>query len=209
MKPLSSYLIKNFEKSTIDQIADDYREKGYVIKTDINVGPYRVDLAAIKGNEIVYIELKTHSEGPESKRRIKAMADYFRKIPNVKFLVVVSRMPQLKQIEFEEIESVLCAYFMLEIPSDLDALSTHAIIDDVREVNISEICIKYGDIHVVCNGIIEVIIQYGSDLEQEEVEKPLYMSFPFKFKGIINYDGNHYNVVECNDLRIDTDSYYK
>ena len=32
MKPLKDYLIKNFEKSTLEQIADDYREKGYTIK---------------------------------------------------------------------------------------------------------------------------------------------------------------------------------
>ena len=31
MKPLKDYLIKNFEKSTLEQIADDYREKGYTI----------------------------------------------------------------------------------------------------------------------------------------------------------------------------------
>lgn len=65
MKPLKDYLIRNFEKSTLEQIADDYREKGYTIKLGNKVGPYRVDLTATKGNETVYIELKTHSEKTE------------------------------------------------------------------------------------------------------------------------------------------------
>ena len=63
MRPLKGYLIKNFEQSAIEQIADDYREKGYTIKTDVRVGPYRVDLVAERDNEKVYIEVKTHSEG--------------------------------------------------------------------------------------------------------------------------------------------------
>lgn len=55
MKPLKDYLIKNFEKSTLEQIADDYREKGYTIKRGERVGPYKVDLSATKGDEAIYI----------------------------------------------------------------------------------------------------------------------------------------------------------
>ena len=76
MKPLNNYLIKSFERANLEQIADTYREKGYSIKTDARIGPYRVDLVAIKGDETIYIELKTHTERPEAKHRIKEMADY-------------------------------------------------------------------------------------------------------------------------------------
>ncbi len=208
MKPLSNYLIKNFEKSTLEQIADDYREKGYTIKTDISVGPYRVDLAATKGDETVYIEVKTHRERPEAKRRIKAMADYFKTVPNTKFIVVISRIPEFKKIVFKEIEPVLCDYFTLEFPSGLDALSAHTRIDEVHRVNISEINIQDGDFHIICNGMVGVTLQYGSDSEQKPEDEPFYMSFPFKFEGTINYDGRKYNVDVCDKLEIDTDAYY-
>ena len=56
MKPLRDYLIQNFEKSTLAQIADEYKKKGYTIKKNVLIGPFRVDLAAIKDDEIVYIE---------------------------------------------------------------------------------------------------------------------------------------------------------
>lgn len=55
MKPLKNYLQARYEKATIDQIADDYKEKGYSIKKDVKVGPYRVDIAAQKDNETIYI----------------------------------------------------------------------------------------------------------------------------------------------------------
>ena len=209
MKPLRNYLIKNFELSTLEQIADDYREKGYTIKKDAQVGPYRVDLAATKGDETVYIEIKTHSENPEAKRRIKAMADYFKTLPNSKFFVVVSRIPEFKTIEFDDIEPVLTDFFMLNLPSDLDALSTHTLIDEVHDVSISQISIQDGEFFIVCTGMVGVTLQFGSNMDQEEGDEPIPMSFPFKFKGAIGYNGKHYWVEDCDELEVDTDAFYK
>lgn len=209
MKPLRNYLIRNFERSTLEQLSDDYREKGYIVKTDVSVGPYRVDLVATKGEETIYIEIKTHSENPDAKRRIKAMADYFKTVDNAKFIVVVSRIPDFKKIEFDNIDSVLTAYFTLEFPSDLDALSTHTRIDEVHDVSISEICIEDGKLIVTCKGMVGVTLQYGSDLDQEPGDEPMYMSFPFKFKGTIIYDGKDYSVDDCDELEIDTDAFYE
>jgi hypothetical protein len=209
MKPLKDYLIKNFEKSALEQLADDYRDKGYTIKTDVSVGPFRVDLIATKGDETIYIEMKTHSENPDAKRRIKAMADYFKTIPNAKFIVAISRYPEPKKIEFDDIGSILTEYFTLEFPSDLDALSTHTMIDDVHGVSINEVRIQDGEFYIICNGMVGVTLQYGSDSDQERGEEPMYMSFPFKFKGTFSYENRKYFVSECDELEIDTDAYYE
>lgn len=209
MKPLKDYLIKNFEKSTLEQIADDYREKGYTIKRGERVGPYKVDLLATKDDETIYIELKTHSENPEAKRRIKAMMDYLKKNePNAKFIVAISRIPELKKIEFDEIETVLSDFFTTNVPSDLDILSTHTRIDEVHDVNINAISIQQGNFYITCNGMVDVSLQYGSDSEQEIEDEPMRISFPFKFKGTIGYNGKYYSVEDYNELNIDTDAYY-
>ena len=209
MKPLKDYLIKNFEKSTLEQIADDYREKGYTIKRGERVGPYKEDLSATKGDEAIYIELKTHSENPEATRRIKAMVDYFKKYePNAKFIVAISRIPEFKEIKFDEIETVLSDFFTMNVPSDLDILSSHTRIDEVHEVNINAISIQQGNFYITCNGMVDVSLQYGSDSEQEIGDKPMRISFPFKFKGTIRYDGKDYSVKDYNELKIDTDAYY-
>lgn len=209
MKPLRDYLQKNFEKSAIEQIADDYRDKGYDVKTDVRVGPYRVDIAAYKGEEVVYVEVKTQQENPDAKRRIKEMVEYFKTVPYAKFLVMVSRFPEPKKIEFDEIDAVLCEYFTLEFPSDLDALSTHTRIDKVYGVIIDEIRIIEGDFKIVCKGMVGVTLQYGSDSDQEPGDEPMYMAFPFKFKGTISYDGKNYSVEDCDELEIDTDAFYE
>lgn len=209
MKPLNYYLIKSFERATLEQLTDDYREKGYTVKREVLVGPYRVDLVASKGDENVYVELKTHGESSDAKRRIKEMADYFKDVPNSKFIVVVSRIPEFKKIEFDDLESVLAEFFILNFPSELDELSTHTMIDEVHDVSVSEVIIQDGELHILCTGMVGVTLQYGSDLDQEPGDEPMYMSFPFKFKGAISYDGSEYSVENCDDLVIDTDAYYE
>lgn len=209
MKPLMNYLRKYSEKATLEQIADDYHEKGYDIKTEVKVGPYRVDFVATKGDEIIYIEVKTHTESPDAKRRIRDMADYFKTVPNAKFIVIVSRIPEFKEIEFDGIEPVLTEFFMLNFPSKLDELSTHTLIDDVEDVSVNEVSIQDGDLQIACTGMVGVTLQYGSDSDQEVGDEPMYMSFPFKFKGTISYDGKQYSVESCDELEIDTDSFYE
>ena len=208
MKPLNDYLRRSFEKATIEQLADEYREKGYSVKTDAKVGPYRVDLVASKDEENIIIEVKTGRENPEAIRRIKEMAGYFKSVPYTKFFVVVSRLPEPKSIIFEEIEAVLYEFFILDIPSDLDALSTHTRVDDVHSVSIKEVIIQGGDLIITCSGMIGVSLQFGSDSEQESDDIPMKMPFPFKFKGAFRYNGNGYEVTECDDLVIDTDAFY-
>lgn len=208
MKPLKDYLRQNFEKSFIEQIADDYREKGYKVRTDVKVGDYRVDIAATKGDELIYIEVKTHSENSDAKRRIKAMSEYFKTIPHAKFLVMISRYPEPKKIVFDEIEPILYEYFTLDFPSDLDALSTHTRMEDVHGVTITEVKIQDGDLKIKCNGMVGVTLQYGSDSEQEPGDTLMYMSFPFKFRGTVSYDRD-YSVTDCDELEIDTDAFYE
>ena len=208
MKPLKDFLQANYEKAAIDQIADDYKSKGYVVKKEANVGPYRVDLAVIKGDETTYIEVKSRKESPEAKRRIKEMTEFFKTLPNVKFIVAISRYPEPKQIEFDELESVLFDYFTVEFPSELDALSTHTRMDDVHDVTINSIEVGGGEIKLSCNGSVSVSLQYGSDSEQED-DEPFVMSFPFEFEGTLKYEGNCYSVIDCDTLEVDTDAFYQ
>lgn len=205
MKPLKDYLLPLYEKATIEQIADEYRDKGYTVRKGEKVGPYRVDLAVEKDSEITYIEVKSRREGSEAKRRIKEMIDYFNTIPNAHFQVYVSRNPDPPKIEIDDIDHVLYNYFIYNFPSQLDELSTHTRIEDVYDVSIKEI--KVGkDIFVSCSGMVSVSLQYGSDSEQES-EQPFVLPFPFEFKGTVKYKEEGYSVDECLSLNIDTSGY--
>lgn len=208
MKPLKDYLQAIYEKAAIDQIADDYASRGYGIKKQAIVGPFRVDIVAANRDETVYIEVKSRKESPESKRRIKEMTDYFKTIPNSKFIVAISRYPEPKKIEFDELERILFDYFTVEFPSDLDILSTHTRMDDVHDLTINSIEIERDEIHVACNGSVSVSLQYGSDSEQED-DEPFIMSFPFEFVGTLKYEDDSYHVIDCDTIEVDTDAFYQ
>lgn len=208
MKPLTDYLRKNYEKSVIEQIADEYRDKGYSIKKEAKVGPYRIDIVATKDDKTIYLEVKTDVESSKSKQRIKDLAEYVKNIPNAKFVVAVSRFPEPKIIEFDGIETVLHNYFVYHLPSDLDVLSSHTRFANVYSVTITEVKIQDGCFIISCNGKIKVTLQYGSDLENEAVDEPLVMTFPFNFKGTVNYNDG-YRVTDCEELKIDTDAFYE
>lgn len=208
MKPLIDYLQKNYEKSTVEQIADDYRENGYEVKFNVLIGKYRVDIAATKDNKTIYIEIKSRVNSPEVKKRIKEMADYFKTIPNSKFLVAISRIPVQKTITIENIEAILDNYFTLYFPSELDELSTHTQIEEVHDVSVNDITVGEEEIFFSCNGMMGVTLQYGADSEQEIDDVPMRMSFPFKFKGTLEKTKHGYEVTDCNFIEIDTDSYY-
>lgn len=208
MKPLMDYLQKNYEKSTTEQIADDYRERGYEVKFNVPVGKYRVDLAAIKDGRTIYVEIKSRINSPDVKKRIKEMTDYFKTIPNSKFLVAISRIPIQKTITIENIESILDYYFSLNFPSELDELSTHTQIEDIHDVSINDITICEQGILFSCNGMMGVTLQYGADSEQEIDDAPMRMSFPFKFKGMLEKTEHGFEVADCSSIEIDTDAYY-
>ncbi len=208
MKPLKDFLQATYEKAAIDQIAADYASKGYSIKKQAKVGPFIVDVVAANMKETIYIEVKTRKESSEAKRRIREMTDYFKSIPNTRFIVAISRYPEPKKIEFDELERILFDYFIVEFPSDLDALSTHTRMDSVHNVNINSIEVGRGEVKLSCNGSVSVSLQYGSDSEQEEYE-PFIMSFPFEFEGTLKYEGSDYSVIDCKTLEVDTDAFYQ
>ena len=204
MKPLKDFLQVAYEKAVIDQIAEDYASRGYSIKKHVPVGPYRVDLAAIKGDETIYIEVKSRKETSSAKQRIKELTDFLKTIPNAKFIVAISRYPEPKIIEFDELAGLLFGYFNIDFPSELDGLSTHTRIDDVHDVTINSIEIRDGIIKVSCNGSVSVTLQYGSDSEQED-DEPFVMSFPFEFKGTLKYEDKSFHIIDCDTLEIDID----
>lgn len=208
MKPLKDFLQATYEKAAIDQIADDYASRGYSIKKQARVGPFIVDVVAANRDETIYIEVKSRKENSDAKRRIREMTDYFKSIPNAKFIVAISRYPEPKKIEFDELENILFDYFIVEFPSDLDALSTHTRMDSVHDLTINSIEIGGGDIHVSCNGSVSVSLQYGSDSEQED-DEPFIMSFPFEFEGSLRYEDDSYKIIDCDTMEVDTDAFYQ
>ena len=207
MKPITNFLHSAYETAFIEQLADDYKSKGYTVRKNVRIGSYIVDLTAEKNGETIYVEVKTRKETHEAKRRIREMADYFKTVPNAKFIVAISRFPKQKVIEIEDIDAIIFDYFTNELPSDLDALSTHTLVESIDDVSINNIYIDGPNLKVKCTGTVSTSLQYGSNSEQDDI--PMDMSFPFEFEGTLRLMEDEYKIVECDALVIDTDAFYK
>lgn len=208
MPKRDNYLAHYYEKATIDQLADEYKQKGYNVQREARVDKYRVDLLAEKDGQKVYVEVVRKRVAGEVRRRIEALEELIRKQPNSRLIVVKERYSDEKQIEFNNLNKILYNFFISDFPDELDELSTNTRLESVDSIAIDSIKVYGQDIIVKCSGQVSVGLQYCSDSEQEGRPLPV-MSFPFEFEGTISWISDEYCVTEVDGLKINTDEFYR
>jgi Holliday junction resolvase len=197
------YLGKYMHEIAIDQIADEYLQKGYEITKEENLGDFRADLIARKGDEQIVIEVKTGKLSSLRKQELAGLANYVRSKNGYKFLVAVATPPQNKKIDIEGLEQMITNYIHSDLPSELDELSTHTRLDEVTDVNIDKIQISENSFFIEGEGVISVELQFGSDVDQDNSNGfKSYDNFPFKFAMKLILDNNfQFEIEEVIDLK--------
>ena len=89
MTTRDNYLAPYYERATIDQLADEYKQKGYSVQRDARLVKYRVDLLAEKDGQKVYIEVKRKKMDAEARRRVAAIEELTRNMPNTRLIVIL------------------------------------------------------------------------------------------------------------------------
>lgn len=204
------YLRKYLHDIAIEQISEEYAHKGYTISKEEKLGKYRADIIARKDNEQIVIEVKSGTLTPQKKEQIAGLADYIRSLGGYKFLVVIATPPKEKKLEISNIEDLLYSYLLEESPDDLLELSTHALIEEVVDIDIDEIKIDGKYIHVKGDGVVNMELQFGSDGDQNRDDGfKTTDNFPFDFNITLEYDTNFELIIaDVHNLKIDTKSYY-
>jgi hypothetical protein len=185
-------------------------QKGYAIFKEERLGKYQVDLMAKKGDETVVIEVNSGKMTPDKKEAIRQLGNYVREQENYKFLVAIATPPKEKRFEVADIEDLLTHEMIEHLPDELDEISTHIRIEEVRDIDIDEINIEGKSIFVRGDGVVTVELQYGSDGGQNNGDGyKTEDSFPFDFELTLQYnDKNKLEVSKINNLEVDTSSYY-
>lgn len=205
------YLNKYFHDIAMEQLYDEYTERGYIVYKEKLIGSFEADLIAEKGNEKIVIEIKSGRMTPDKKQRLAELANYVRSQGDYKFMVVVPTPSQKKQLEVENIEQLLLTDIIHNLPSELDQLSTHTTPDEVYEVDIDEIKIDEDSIFIKGDGMISVELDYGSD--SDDLIADGYASsdsFPFSFTAKLSLNLKTKNFeIEDADINVDTSSFYE
>lgn len=211
MEIKKKYLQKYLHRIAIEQIVEEYRQKGYIVSEEEKVGKYQADIIARKKNEIIVIEVKSGKMTPKKKEAITGIGNYVRNQGNYKFLVVIATPPREKKLEIDNIEHMLTQIMLEELPDELDQLSTHTMLDEVSDIDIDEISIDGKSILVKGNGVVNVELQMGSDGDQKRGDGfKSSDNFPFDFDITLEYNDNHeLQIIEVDKLDIDTSSFYE
>lgn len=211
MEIRKKYLQKYLHRIAIEQIVEDYRQKGYIVSEEEKIGKYRADIIARKNNEIIVIEIKSGKMTPEKKERITGIGDYIRNQGDYKFLVVIATPPREKKLEINNIEQLLTQLMLEELPDELDQLSTHTMLDEVSDIDIDEILIDGKSIFVKGNGVVNIELQMGSNIDQRKGDGfKSSDNYPFDFDLTLEYNDTHVlQIIEVDKLEIDTSSFYE
>ena len=187
-------------------MAQKYSKMGYDVQTESEVYPgLRADLVATKDGTMIIVELKSGQLTGEQKNRLLAIKDYVEKHnENVKLKLVLLNPPELKKIEYENLEEILFGDISDRTHSDLDILSTHTRIEGISDLEIDSIEINEDNTYIKGNGMVEVSLQNGSDKESRE-DDLLMDIFPFSFYVAINKNER----IEEAEYNFDTSSYYE
>lgn len=209
MKIDKRYLRKYYHNAVIDQLKEEYREKGYAVSVDEKLpnSNYRADLIARKGDTVIILEVKTGMVNSTAKQQIREISNIVkRSYPNAKFRLVAVNYPDESAISIENIDELITDYFISNgIPSELDELPSHTTIDEVTDVLINSIEIVPGVIHITCEGNIVAVFDY----DNHEDDTTFEMTFPFKMKASLRMEDDGYAVDDIDALRIDTSEFYE
>jgi Holliday junction resolvase len=203
------YLQKYLHSIALEQIVEEYEQKGYKVSKEERFGNYRADITARKENETIVIEIKSGKMTTEKKEAIKGIGNFVRDQPNFKFLVVIATPPKEKKLEIGEIEELLTQFMQVDLPSELDELSTHTRLEEVTDVDIDEINIEGKSIFVKGGGVVNVELQFGSDGDQSRQDGfKTNENFPFNYEITLGYnENNELQITDIGKLEVDTSSF--
>ena len=202
---LSRYL----EEAKIEELRDIWAAKGYNIsRAESFADNLTADFVARRGEETIIIEVKTATSLVQARETVRQLARWAAEKPNTSFHLVIANPPRHKSIEIEGLDDTLSNYLInKKLPSELDELSTHTLVESINDIEIQDIQIQPGEIRALGSGIVQVRLQYGSDGDLRGDEGlATYDAFPFKFD--LTLDAN-LKPLEINHLEIDTSSFYE
>lgn len=200
------FLKKYLHKIAVDQITHKYKEQGYKISVEEEIGEYTADIIARKKDEVIVIEVKTEKLSSKKMENLAGIADYIRKQKNHKFLIVFATPPREKEIEISPIEILLFKYLTNNFPSELDELSSQTIIENVSNVEVFSVNIDNSSISIEGYGVIDISLNLGSS---DNFDNKINESIPFDFDLILSFDNSkNLEIQEISKLEIDTSNYY-
>lgn len=192
------------EKEAMEQLRARYERDGFTVIPDYRLGDIIFDLYAEKDDLKFAFEFKTRA-GIQNLDLLEKYREIAKSL-GIHYRVVIVQPPVEKHLEIDGLEATLEEHFRSSIPDDLDALSSHTMIEEVNDVSLDK-TEQHPDGSLYIEGKAEVLIELNYGSLNDNVSH--YYTVPFKFKGTWVYtDGNNVRLESLQECVFDTSDFY-
>lgn len=206
MKTVKSVAPRYLEKAAIEEFAAKLREQGYEVEIEASLGSYRTDLIARQDGKITVYEFKSGPWPEDKAKRVRELRNHVVHEKGGKFELVLVNPYREVPLHVEGLEHLLVEAIR-ENPGPLDSLSTHTLVDEVDDIQISSLDIGPGEVSLAGDGIVYVELNYGSRSDRShDFGTNMFNSFPFTFTARLNKE---LHPVEKPKILVDTSSFYE
>jgi hypothetical protein len=197
-----NYLIKALHNAKIEQLADNYKQRGFIVDEKASDHKFDLVLRNDTTNRAIAFEIKTlplsqdaFNQIQELKEQAKALGYEFR-------LVTISR-PKKLDVEIDWFNEALLNYLISNEPTELWELGAEVL--DIRKVKaeIYSLSIKDNEALINAAGSIEVVIPKPESIHGST---DLYTVLPFE--GEFNVDMNSRQIIK-GTVHVDTSEWDK
>jgi hypothetical protein len=202
MKISKDILMKHLTEATIEQVANDYRKKGYEVLIEARLDNIRADLVARKDSELIIFEFKSNKMWGKSRiEEIKQLRNYVIREHGTGFKIVLVHSPGETSIEIDNLDRIIFDLVNSD-PTLYDELATHTEINDISDIELSKVVVHKNEVELLGIAVVNLILQYGSDSDNGLRSNE---SFMLDFHILFDWG---FEVKEIIKFSLDTSDYY-
>lgn len=201
MKIRDGIVRKYWREAAVEELALQYEGDGFSVAREVDFAGLRADLVAVRGDEKILIEVKTAPWTKDDAAQMKSLRNMAVHQLGAKFNLVMVAPPVERDIEIEDFEGILTDYLSNQPPNELTSIASRMIIEGVGDLDILGLYCQPGRISVGGEGVVEVLLEYGSSRDLVEYSD----SFPLFFEIVLN---DELEISEVTHLSVDTSSFW-
>ena len=182
-------LARHLHEAAVEQLSVEYGLLGYVVESDVQLGGFRADLVARRGEDVVVFEIKAGPWSSGAAEKASGMSDYVARELGGRFRLVLVGVPEPVEVEIGEVERVLQGLAEEKVEDQLAGEASHFHSLDVEDVEYETVHIHEGRVEVKGSASLSLVLQYGSDGDVgrgDGLERNA--TFPLRFHLVLDQD---------------------
>ena len=195
MTNLNEYL----EAAKVAELAEQLRAGGYEVALDSRVDDVVLDLVARKDRHVIAYEVKATDTLRGTEHQLQCIREIVRR-HGYEFRLVLVTPPHRVDVEIADFEQSLADYITNDMPSELNQISRHTVIEGIVDAEFDRVVIGHDTIEVAGSASIEVELQYD-----DEGDVDFSTTFPLTFTATMDHDLS----ITVATVRVDTEKFFR